>query len=128
MRNKLKDDVRTAFDRVIEAAVSPSLSKNDRSGAAPPEVLLTAVRVLVRDLKSDGQPPESVIVTVKELCGLSRMTIPSDTDSSIDLSESKKISDMVVRTAIDEYYTGTMLSGHHPWKGYSSELEDVASS
>lgn len=126
MRNKLKDDVRTAFDRVIEAAVSPSLSKNDRSGAAPPEVLLTAVRVLVRDLKSDGQPPESVIVTVKELCGLSRMTIPSDTDSSIDLSESKKISDMVVRTAIEEYYTGTSQLGRRPWKGYSSELEDAA--
>jgi len=128
MRNKLEDDVRTAFDRVIEAAGSPSLSKSDRRAAASPEVLLTAVRALVRDLKSDGRPPENVIVTVKELCGRSRMTIASDTDTSIDLSESKKISDMVVRTAIDEYYTGTMLSGHHPWKGYSSELEDVASS
>ena len=115
MPNKLEDDVRTAFDRAIE-------------GAGSPEVLLTAVRILVRDLKSDGQPPESVIVTVKELCRLSRMTIASDTDSTIDLSESKKISDMVVRTAIDEYYTGTRQPGRRPWKGYPSELEDAASS
>ena len=115
MPNKLEDDVRTGFDRAIE-------------GAGSPEDLLKAVRILVRDLKSDGRPPENVIATVKELCGLSRMTVAADTDSSIDLSESKKISDMVVRTVIDEYYTGTRLVGRRPWKGYSSELGDVTSS
>ncbi len=111
MPNKLEDDVRTAFDRAIE-------------GAASPEVLLTAVRVLVRDLKREGRPPEDVIVTIKDLCGLSRMTVAADTDSSVDFSDSKKISDTVVRTAIDEYYTGRSLTWRRPWKGYSEELED----
>jgi hypothetical protein len=115
MSDKLEDDVRIAFDRATEGAISP-------------EELLTAVRILVRNLKAGGRPPENVVVTVKELCGLPRMTIASDTDSSIDLSESKKLSDTVVRTAIDEYYTGTRLIGQRPWKGYSSELEDVTSS
>ena len=115
MSDKMEDDVRIAFDHAIEGAISP-------------EQLLTAVRILVRNLKAGGRPPEKVVATLKELCGISRMTIASDTDSSIDLSDSKKISDMVVRTAIDEYYTGTRLIGHRPWKGYSSELEDVTSS
>jgi len=54
MPNKLEDDVRTAFDRAIE-------------GAAAPEELDATVRVLVRDLKKEGQPPESVIITIKNL-------------------------------------------------------------
>ncbi|HMI49177.1 MAG TPA: hypothetical protein VK481_10935 [Gemmatimonadaceae bacterium] len=128
MANKLEDDVRIAFDRAIEVAASSRSSKNNRSGAISPEELLTAVRILVRNLKADGRPPENVVVTVKDLCGLSRMTIASDTDSSLDMSDTKKLSDMVVRTAIDEYYTGTRLIGQRPWKGYSSELEDVISS
>jgi hypothetical protein len=128
MSDKLEDDVRIAFERAIEAAVSSRFSKNDSSGAISPEELLTAVRILVRNLKAAGRPPENVVVTVKELCGLSRLTIASDTDSSIDMSESKKLSDMVVKTAIDEYYTGTRLIGQRPRKGYSSELEDVTSS
>jgi len=111
MHNNLEDDVRTAFDRVIE-------------GAASSEELLTAVRVLVRNLKREGRPPESVIVTIKGLCGQSRMTVAADTDSSIDYSDSKKMCDMVVRTVIDEYYTGTRLIGRRPWKGYSLEIED----
>src|SRR5450759_3118076 len=98
MPNNLEDDVRTAFDRVIE-------------GAASSEELLTAVRVLVRNLKREGRPPESVIVTIKGLCGQSRMTVAADTDSSIDYSDSQKICDMVVRTVIDEDYTGTRLLG-----------------
>ena len=128
MANKLEDDVRIAFDRAIEVAASSRSSKNDRSAAISPEELLTAVRILVRNLKAGGRPPENVVVTVKDLCGLSRMTIASDTDSSLDMSDTKKLSDMVVRTAIDEYYTGTRLIGQRPWKGYSSELEDVTSS
>ena len=127
MANKLEDDVRMAFDRAIEAAMSSRSSKNDRRSATSLEELLTAVRILVRNLKAGGRPPESVVVTVKELCGLSRMTIASDTDSSVGMSDSKRISDMVVRTAIDEYYAGTRLIGHRPWQGYSSELEDVTS-
>jgi hypothetical protein len=119
MSTKLEDDVRVAFDRAIEGAIAP-------------EELMTAVRVLVRNLKREGRPPETVIVAIKDLCGLSRLSVPSDTDSSVDSSESRKISDMVVRAAIDEYYTGSRLIetgsrliGRRPWKGYSSELEDL---
>ena len=113
MLTKLEDDVRVAFDRAIEGTISP-------------EALVTAVRVLVRDLKKEGRPPENVIVTIKELCGLSRLSVPSDTDSSVDSSESRKVSDMVVSAAIDEYYTGSRPMGRRPWKGYSSELEDMS--
>ena len=113
MPTKLEDDFRTAFDRAIEGTISPA-------------ELETAVRVLVRDLKTQGRAPESVIVTVKDLCGLSRLTVASDTDSSLDSSESRKLSDLVVSAAIDEYYTGSRLVERRPWKGYSSELEDLA--
>lgn len=111
MLNKLEDDVRSAYVRV-------------NKGAAQPAELLTSVRVLVRNLKSAGRPPESVIVTVKELCGLTHMTIAADTDSSVDGSDSKKLSDMVVSTVIDEYYATSSVGRRHPWQGYSIELGD----
>ena len=113
MLTKLEDDVRVAFDRAIEGTISP-------------EALVTAVRVLVRDLKKEGRPPENVIVTIKDLCGRSRLTVASDTDSSIDSSDSRKLSDMVVSAAIDEYYTGSRPMGRRPRKEYSSELEDMS--
>jgi hypothetical protein len=111
MPNKLEDDVRSAFDRATE-------------GTASPEELEATVRVLVRDLKKKGRAPESVIVAIKNLCGLSQLTVAADTDSSIDFSERKKISDMVVSTVIDEYYMGTRLAGRRPWKGYALEIGD----
>ena len=112
MAKELEDDVRIAFERATE-------------GAGSPEDLLTAVRILVRDLKKEGRPPENVIVTIKRLCGLSQIAVAADTDSNAVTSVSKRISDMVVRTAIDEYYAGTRKSGR-PWKGYSVELEDLS--
>jgi hypothetical protein len=111
MLNKLEDDVRSAYARA-----------ND--GAAQPDELLTAVRVLVRNLKSEGRPPENVIVTVKNLCGLSHMTAAADTDSSGDGSGSKKLSDLVVSAVIDEYYATSSVSRRHPWQGYSVEIGD----
>jgi hypothetical protein len=110
MPNKLEDDVRSAYTRA-------------NKGAAQPEELLTAVRVLVRNLKSEGSPPESVIVTIKNLCGLTHMTAAADTDSSVDGSATKKLSDIVVSTVIDEYYA-TSSVGRHPWQGYSVEIGD----
>ncbi len=113
MAKKLEDDVRTAFERATE-------------GTGSPEDLIKVVRVLVRGLKKEGRPPENVVVTVKRLCGLSQIAVAADTDSNADTSVSKRISDMVVRAAIDEYYTGTQ-KGSRPWKGYSAELEDLSS-
>ncbi len=113
MAKKLEDDVRTAFERATE-------------GTGSPEDLIAAVRILVRDLKKEGRPPENVIVTIKRLCGLSQIGVAADTDSNAVNSVSKRISDMVVRAAIDEYYTGTR-KGPRPWKGYSVELEDLNS-
>jgi len=113
MAKKLEDDVRTSFYSATE-------------GTGSPEDLVTAVRALVRDLKKEGQPPESVIVTIKRLCGLSQITVAADTDSNAVTSVSKRTADMAVRAAIDEYYTGTRRSGG-PWKGYSLELEDLGS-
>jgi len=111
MPNKLEDDVRSAYARA-----------ND--GAAQPDELLTAVRALVRTLKSEGRPPESVIVTVKNLCGLTHMTAAADTDSSVDGSGTKKLSDMVVSTVIDEYYATSSAGRPRPWLGYSEEIGD----
>lgn len=111
MPNKLEDDVRSAYTRVS-------------AGVAQPAELLTAVRILVRDLKSAGRPPENVIVTVKELCGLTHMTVAADTDSSVNGSDSKKLSDIVVSTVIDEYYATSSVGRRHPWQGYSVELGD----
>jgi hypothetical protein len=106
MPNKLEDEVRSAYARA-----------ND--GAAQPDELLTAVRVLVRNLKSEGRPPESVIVTVKNLCGLSHVTAAADTGSG-----SKKLSDIVVSTVIDEYYATSSVGSRHPWHGYTAEIGD----
>lgn len=111
MPNKLEDDVRSAYIRA-----------ND--GTAPPDELLAAVRVLVRNLKSDGRPPENVIVTIKNLCGLTHLTAAADTDSSSDGSDSKKLSDIVVSTVIDEYYATSAAAHRRPWQGYSVELRD----
>jgi hypothetical protein len=113
IHEKLEDDVRAAFERATESTGSP-------------EDVLAAVRILVRDLKKEGRPPENVVVTVKRLCGLSQVAVAADTDSNSVPSVSKRISDMVVRAAIDEYYTGGR-KGPRPWKGYSVELEDLSS-
>lgn len=111
MPDKLEDDVRSAYARANEAS-------------AQSDELLTAVRVLVRNLKSEGRPPENVIVTVKNLCGLTHMTAAADTDSSADGSGSKKLSDLVVTTAIDEYYSASSVGHRHPWQGYTAEIGD----
>ena len=101
MLNKLEDDVRSAYARANE-------------GAAHVDELLTAVRVFVRNLKSEGRPPENVIVTVKKLCGVTHMTAAADTDSSVDGSDSKKLSDIVVSTVIHEYYATSSVGRRHP--------------
>ena len=111
MPDKLEDHVRSAFTRVSE-------------GDAQPDELLTAVRVLVRNLKSEGRPPENVIVTVKNLCGVTHMTAAADTDSSVDGSNNKKLSDIVVSTVIDEYYATSSAGPRRPWLGYSTEIGD----
>jgi hypothetical protein len=91
MTQPLEDDVRDAFQRATE-------------GAASADELLSAVRMLVRDLKRAGRPPEKVLVAVKQVCGLPLITFAADTDANADASQTKQISDMMVRAAIDEYY------------------------
>ena len=98
MPKRLEDDVRIAFDRAIE-------------GTGSRAELLSAVRILVRDLKREGQPPEKVIVTVKQVCGLPRITFAADTDATADRDQPKQISDMMVRAAIDEYYMKPVPGG-----------------
>ena len=91
MPKRLEDDVRSAFDRATE-------------GTGSRDELLSAVRILVRDLKAEGQPPEKVLVTVKQICGLPMITFAADTDATADRDQTKQTSDMMVRAAIDEYY------------------------
>ncbi len=108
MSKQPEDEVRASFDRAIKS-VEPS------------DELLVAVRLLVRDLRREGQAPETVIVTLKELCGVSQLTIAADTDSSTDLSAHRKLSDEVIKTAIQEYYSGDS-TGRQPWRGYALEV------
>ena len=98
MGNTLEVNVRTAFVRASE-------------GAESPEGLLTAVRLLVGDLKRKGQPPERVIVTIKRLCNLRMNTLLANTDASGESSKSRRISQMVIPTVIDEYYAESSLAG-----------------
>jgi hypothetical protein len=92
MPKGLEQTVRSAYDRATE-------------GIGSPDELLSAVRILVRDLKGDGQPPEKVIVAVKQVCGLPMTTYAGDTDAMADADHTKQICDMMVRAAIDEYYS-----------------------
>jgi len=107
MPNRLEDDVRSAYARATE-------------GSGSPDELLSAVRILVRDLKREGLPPEKVIITVKEVCGLPLITFAADTDAAADSNPAKQISEMMVRAAIDEYYTKpwpNAVSSNAPAKG-----------
>ena len=98
MGNTLEANVRIAFTRASE-------------GSESPEGLLTAVRLLVRDLRRKGQPPERVIVIVKRLCDLRMNMLVANTDASAESLKSRQFSQMVLRTVIDEYYAELKLAG-----------------
>ena len=101
MPKRLEDNVRTAFARAT-------------AGTGSPEDLLDAVRILVRDFKRESRPPEKVIVTLKQLCGLPLIALVADTDASTDDTDTRKLSDMVIKAAIDEYYRQTRFEATHP--------------
>jgi hypothetical protein len=88
----LEEDLRSAFERATDGSGSPD------------EVRMVA-RKLVRALEDDGIPPEKIIVAVKQACGVPLVTIAGDTDALADISPSKQVFDLVVRTVIDEYYS-----------------------
>jgi len=92
MTTRLEENLRSAFERATD-------------GSGSPEEVRTVVRKLVRALERDGTPPEKVIVTLKQACGLPLVTIAGDTDALADISPSKQVFDLVVRTVIDEYYS-----------------------
>jgi hypothetical protein len=62
--------------------------------------------VLKEDVAERGRrsSPENVIVTVKQVCGLPLLTFAGDTDSRADGNGSRKLSDVVFKAAIEEYY------------------------
>jgi hypothetical protein len=109
MPKQLEENIRIAYVGAVQ-------------GTAPPDELVISVRALVRELKNEGMPPESVIVIVKDLCGLTHMAVAADTDSSGDFSKSREISDLVVSAVIDEYYKGAKPSERRPWQGYAAEI------
>jgi hypothetical protein len=92
MTTRLEDDLRTAFERATD-------------GSGSPDEVRTLCRKLVRALERDGVPPEKIIVAVKQACGVPLVTIAGDTDALADISPSKQVFDLVVRTVIDEYYS-----------------------
>ena len=92
MTTRLEEDLRAAFERATD-------------GSGSPETVRRAARELVRELESGGTPPEKIIVAVKQACGLPLVTNAGDTDASADITPTKQVFDLVVRTAIDEYYS-----------------------
>jgi hypothetical protein len=67
-----------------------------------------------------------VLICVKQLCGLPLAAIAAgDTDASADSSLAKRISDMMVRAAIDEYYLRTLAGGAPD--AYTDESGDLNS-
>jgi hypothetical protein len=87
-----ENDLRSAFERAT-----------DGNGSA--DEVRAAVRELVRELETAGVPPEKIIVAVKQACGVPLITIAGDTDALADITPSKQVFDLVVRTVIDEYYS-----------------------
>ena len=92
MTTRHHDDLRSAFERATD-------------GSGSPEEVRAVAREFVRELENDGIPPEKIIVAVKQACGVPLVTIAADTDALADISPSKQVFDMVVRTVIDEYYS-----------------------
>ena len=92
MTTRLEEDLRSAFERATD-------------GSGSPDEVRAVARELVRELEHDGVPPEKIIVTIKQACGVPLMTIAGDTDALADISPSKQVFDSVVRTVIDEYYS-----------------------
>ena len=107
MPKKREVDLRSAFSRATEENVSP-------------DELLSAVRGLVRELKRQGQPPEQVIIAVKQACGMPLITFAADTDAAADSSQPKRVAEMMVRAVIDEYYKKARRNGEV--ESYSPEL------
>src|SRR5689334_16197445 len=92
MTTRLEEDLRSAFERASD-------------GSGSPDEVRAATRELVRHLEDGGTPPEKVIVVVKQACGVPLVTIAGDTDALADITPSKQLFDVVVRTVIDEYYS-----------------------
>ena len=92
MSTRLEEDLRSAFERATD-------------GSGSHEEVRAVCRELVRELESNGTPPEKIIVAVKQACGVPLVTIAGDTDALADIAPTKQVFDLVVRTAIDEYYS-----------------------
>lgn len=91
MTTRLEEDLRSAFERATD-------------GSGSHDEVRSAARELVRQLDSVGAPPEKILVAVKQACGLPLITNSGDTDATADITPTKQVFDMVVRTVIDEYY------------------------
>ena len=92
MNTKLEEDLRSAFERATD-------------GSGSPEEVRAICRELVRELESDGIPPEKILVAIKQACGVPLVTMAGDTDALADVAPTKQVFDIVVRTVIDEYYS-----------------------
>ena len=97
MSTRLEEDLRSAFERATD-------------GSGSPEEVRAVCRKLVRELESDGTPPEKIIVAIKQACGVPLVTIAGDTDALADIAPIKQMFDLVVRTVIDEYYSRPKLN------------------
>lgn len=84
--------VRAAYERVLR-------------GRGTRDVLLDAVCGLVRILKSEGAPPEQVVITVKRLCGMPRVPFAGHADPTAKADVARSISEAVISACIKEYFS-----------------------
>ena len=71
--------------------------------------LLRAVRDIVRDLKKDGEPPERVVITIKNLCGIPLVPFAAHHDRFTAPGSTRSISEIVIGAAIEEYFSVPIL-------------------
>lgn len=88
--------VRTAYEQAARG-----LGGND--------YLLRAVRDLVRELKKDGQPPERVVITIKNLCGIPLVPFAAHHDRFTTPGSTLSISEIVIGAVIEEYFSVPIL-------------------
>ena len=96
-------------EQVTRAAKVRAAYEQTARGLGGEDYLLRAVRDLVRGLKSDGETPERVVITIKSLCGMPLVPFAAHHDRFANPNRTRSISETVIGVAIQEYFSSPIL-------------------